>query len=70
MRGLIHPSSTLILLANHEVLLEVESHSTHIQSSRQISSNKLKVQESITSSIGLLKELVQLDLVKYLPSSA
>ncbi|PGH08306.1 hypothetical protein AJ80_07902 [Polytolypa hystricis UAMH7299] len=60
--------SALMLLAHYEIHLDVES---HIPGNRaRISASKREIQGSIVSITELLRDLIRLDLVRYLPTSA
>ncbi|KAJ6166745.1 fungal specific transcription factor domain-containing protein [Penicillium chermesinum] len=66
----MYSHSALILLTNYELQLEVECNQSGCEDKLQISRNQNEVQESTGAITELLRELVKLDLVKYLPTSA
>ncbi|KAL2823619.1 hypothetical protein BDW59DRAFT_163197 [Aspergillus cavernicola] len=62
--------SALIMVANYEIQLEIELRQSQCQIEVNINRNKQVVQESTMSITELLRDLIRLDLVKYLPTSA
>ncbi|KAE8331414.1 hypothetical protein BDV39DRAFT_201064 [Aspergillus sergii] len=62
--------STWLLLANYEIQTEVEAQPFRLTSNENICRCRLEVQRSTVAITDLLRELVKLDLVRYLPISA
>ncbi|KAL3474461.1 hypothetical protein BJX99DRAFT_260393 [Aspergillus californicus] len=62
--------SALIMMANYEIQLEVELRQSQYEIEVNINRNRQVVQESNMSITELLRDLIRLDLVKYLPTSA
>ncbi|KAL4939227.1 hypothetical protein BDV06DRAFT_225198 [Aspergillus oleicola] len=66
----IYFHSALIMLANYEIQLEIELDPSQCPNEGNIDRNKEAVQESTVRITQLLQDLMRLDLVKYLPTSA